>query len=673
MLLVERVLNEAEILESDRTKLPTGVLCRVKYPICNIDELNANKRRYSRELWERVQSDPNISEQMGNRALFGHAEHPEHTQSDLQLTSHVIFEMNISEDGRVYQTMDIVDTPTGRIVNTLLLAGCKVGVSTRAEGELKEARDDQGEMFYDVVPESYKYKTTDFTADPSTHGAIPIDIKRNVVEAIGQEADNEKNKVNERAFAKAVLDSMGEKTVEPVTEETVTVSMNPEIKQVRVDGDVESATISGDVETILVDANSVPPGMSVSVTVKDAHSDSTALGGPEGEVVAETPPEDTELVPEEEEEEEEHDMDGELNAGEPKPEDEDRLGKPRVKNESKTLKESVRFFTHDEYETKLGSGEIEPDNVGKKYAIPENFDLDKFVEVLGPPTNDQPDFMEWVGEIDGNQFLLTLRINSNLFSIGAIGHETVRDVEEWLSLEFQWDLPAAVDVPNESKVSRRMINRFRVQEAILKEEAARLFKALDDGGNQELQSRIVVKRLQGVVDEANQEVALLRSKLEDKARLASEAKKQVSRLTSKIKSVNEKYEQKVVKLGKEIQDRTRSLNESKSEVESTKVEYEAKIRLAVSEATKVVVKQYTASQVKMFGSVHDNVRALLEDCMTIQEVDAIINEYRESKRRGALHQPIDEMVIVNTERQPRSRTRRMVGKVFEGMTGISEG
>ena len=96
-----------------------------------------------------------------------------------------------ADDKQVFQKIDVLDTPTGRIVNTILEANCQVGVSTRAEGDLEECEDDTRGKYSRVIPESYNYVTTDFTADPSTFGALPQDVKKNIVSAIGREYRNE--------------------------------------------------------------------------------------------------------------------------------------------------------------------------------------------------------------------------------------------------------------------------------------------------------------------------------------------------------------------------------------------------------------------------------------------------------------------------------------------------
>jgi len=206
MILNETFLAKPIIEEISREDLPDGVLCRVSYPICDIGQKNANGRVYESAVWEKVLAEKDLKEKLENRALFGHAEHPEQTQSNLEKTSHVIFEMWIDKD-KVWQKFDVVDTPTGRIVDCLLKS-CQVGCSTRAEGDLEEAEDDEGNAYQRVIPESYKYVTTDFTADPSTFGSIPYDIQRNVVSKVEKELKNEKLNGSERQFAQLIFESM---------------------------------------------------------------------------------------------------------------------------------------------------------------------------------------------------------------------------------------------------------------------------------------------------------------------------------------------------------------------------------------------------------------------------------------------------------------------------------
>lgn len=201
--LNEQFFGKHKIVESDKSKLPEGVLLRVSYPICNLGEKNHNNRKYPKAVWEKVNSDTDIKEKMTRRALFGHAEHPETTQSNLEKTSHLITKMWLDENTEL-ATFEVLDTPYGRIIETLFRAGCQVGCSTRAEGDLKEAEDESGK-YLEVVPESYRFVTVDFTADPSTYRALPRNVEMNLVGHIQKGVEEKKM---DKIFAVTLLENL---------------------------------------------------------------------------------------------------------------------------------------------------------------------------------------------------------------------------------------------------------------------------------------------------------------------------------------------------------------------------------------------------------------------------------------------------------------------------------
>jgi len=209
MKLTENIVLKGRLLETKSENLPEAVLCRVEYPICNVGVLNANKRIYEREVWDHVMANEDFQRKMDQRCLFGHAEHPDGSQSNLECTSHVIFQTRVDEGAKqLFQVMDVVDTPAGRIVDALLRAGCNVGVSTRAEGELEECEDEKFGKYSRVIPESYNYITTDFTADPSTFDMAPVSVKRNVVRQAEAVCHGGATNVGERQFAVAILETL---------------------------------------------------------------------------------------------------------------------------------------------------------------------------------------------------------------------------------------------------------------------------------------------------------------------------------------------------------------------------------------------------------------------------------------------------------------------------------
>ncbi len=205
MKLTETVVSIGTILERDSSKLRQGVLCKAKYNICNLGELNRNKRIYERAVWDKVTSDKEIQEKLSHRTLFAHAEHPEGMQSSTEKIAGIVTEFLV-EGNNVFNVMEVLDTPFGRIVDTLLRAGCGVGVSTRAEGELEECINEaDGSRFYRVIPESYKYVTTDWTADPSTYGSFPESVERDLVSIVKSGLESKKV---DTEFANMMLEKM---------------------------------------------------------------------------------------------------------------------------------------------------------------------------------------------------------------------------------------------------------------------------------------------------------------------------------------------------------------------------------------------------------------------------------------------------------------------------------
>lgn len=217
-VIVERFIPVAEQVEIDQTKLPEGISFRATYPICNIGELNRNRRRYRKEVWEKVDKDSEIQEKLKTRSLFGHAEHPKDTsQSSTEKISHVV--TKIFNEGTIQKcTVEgIKGTPYGDIVYAILRAKCGLGMSTRAEGDLEECQEGD-EMFYDVIPESYSLKTVDFTADPSTYGAYPESVQLDILDVVKKGIDNEKI---DREFAAVLLESLKLDTAKNLRESIV--------------------------------------------------------------------------------------------------------------------------------------------------------------------------------------------------------------------------------------------------------------------------------------------------------------------------------------------------------------------------------------------------------------------------------------------------------------------
>jgi len=174
--LIEHIVEKASVIKEN---LPKGISTRVWYPIMRFGKINANRRIYEKAVADGILKDENILNKLKTRTLFGNQEHPAESQVKLSKddTSHIISEFKIDEkNGILLAAFDIFPTEAGKFINVLLEAGCLVGVSTRADGELEEKIDESGQKYSRVIPESYRFQTVDFTGDPSTPNAVPENI-----------------------------------------------------------------------------------------------------------------------------------------------------------------------------------------------------------------------------------------------------------------------------------------------------------------------------------------------------------------------------------------------------------------------------------------------------------------------------------------------------------------
>jgi hypothetical protein len=161
--LIEAVssdMNYQKIKKSDRP----GVLTTIHGNIADF-KANRNGRVYSRQLWENVLNSDYIKEQLACECLLGEANHPiedDRMEIDLTKITHAVRNIKINSDG-VSADIDILDTPDGKIIDTLVKYGTKIGISSRGIGEIGR----NGE----VDPNTYNCYTFDLVCRPSVASA----------------------------------------------------------------------------------------------------------------------------------------------------------------------------------------------------------------------------------------------------------------------------------------------------------------------------------------------------------------------------------------------------------------------------------------------------------------------------------------------------------------------
>ena len=129
------------------------------------DTLNQNGRIYPLSVLEReVRNYQKFI--MENRAL-GELDHPDSSVVNLKNVSHVIKEAHLDK-GVVYGTVELLDTPSGKILQSLVESGVKLGISSRGVGSTKKQGD------YHVVQDDFQLICWDYVSEPSTPGAFML-------------------------------------------------------------------------------------------------------------------------------------------------------------------------------------------------------------------------------------------------------------------------------------------------------------------------------------------------------------------------------------------------------------------------------------------------------------------------------------------------------------------
>lgn len=150
-----------------------GILRTITGPVAEWDKLNRNKRKYSERLWDNVLASSYVNEQLKYKTLFGEANHPtDRFETDFGRVSHSITKMwKVPASNQIYAEINILDTPLGRVLDTLYRSGSIIGYSSRAGGELHQKRD-----YVEVDENNYNFITFDAVPYPSVESARPGQI-----------------------------------------------------------------------------------------------------------------------------------------------------------------------------------------------------------------------------------------------------------------------------------------------------------------------------------------------------------------------------------------------------------------------------------------------------------------------------------------------------------------
>lgn len=124
---------------------------------------NGNGRVYPHGIL--VREVQNYKKMVQERRALGELDHPDTSVVNLANASHLVTEIWMDEN-RCMGKIEVLNTPSGNILKSLVQSGVKLGISSRGMGSVSE---NNGKT---IVEEDFQLICFDMVSDPSTPGAF---------------------------------------------------------------------------------------------------------------------------------------------------------------------------------------------------------------------------------------------------------------------------------------------------------------------------------------------------------------------------------------------------------------------------------------------------------------------------------------------------------------------
>jgi Prohead core protein serine protease len=149
------------LIKEDREK--NGGKIILKGIIQKADAQNQNKRIYPQNVLRREVE--NYQKAVRESRAVGELDHPESSTVSLANVSHVLREV-WWEGNTVMGKVEVLSTPRGKILESLLESGISIGISSRGVGTTQKTNEG-----LDEVQPDYQILCWDIVSEPSTPGA----------------------------------------------------------------------------------------------------------------------------------------------------------------------------------------------------------------------------------------------------------------------------------------------------------------------------------------------------------------------------------------------------------------------------------------------------------------------------------------------------------------------
>lgn len=587
------------------------ILGRLYGPIASCVKSTRNGRLYSKELWEKALADEIFLEKVATKALFLELGHPtDREETDMKQVCACIPEVPKIVGDNLCAYIDILDTPNGRLLKTLVDYGFVPGISSRGSGDVMS--DNQ------VDPETFYLETFDVVALPAN------DCARMMHESID---------TNSLKLKKALAESYN------AAEDEDKDTMKQALDNLNID-------IENEIEYLAADHEDCP------IEDQELTLDDLPLVDDEDDVSADTDDVLVEEMPAGEDSEEDNDDEEEKSDTESESTDEEET----VEEESTEEIEASEDIQDTDEKVAIDVNEYDEvddlETVGDAIEMLQEYDDDTRIELepidLDGEEFDVKSFTSFVDD-EGEEDILVLGVNCEK------AKETSDDADENIEQETEDEASVEtieeVDDDEESadgdgdiEVIESLKELVRQNEALETEVSdLRKAKSVGDAKEHELQEKL--QRYRTAFNNANAEAAKvpeLEAKVKELTEKLTQSQNSVKVLTEKVNKAQQLKESiegskaNERRLNEEVSRLTKKSETLEAKLEGQSKVYTEKLQertnLAKSYKARFIetLTKYIESKANMLGVRPSEITSRLNENYTLKDVDAVCDEIIDS-------------------------------------------
>lgn len=276
---------------SQEEKESRHILGRLYGPIATCVESTRNGRLYNKPLWEKALRDEIFLEKVATKALFLELGHPaDREETDMKQACACIPEVPKIVGDDLYAYVDILDTPNGRLLKTLVDYGFVPGISSRGSGDVMDNNQ--------VDPETFFLETWDIVQLPAVKKARlnvcesldsdSVKLKKALAESYNAAKDEDKDAMKQALenlninITEALAEDLPWDEDELDIEDALLEDAEEEVEEVEedtVEAETEEAeTVVAEEPTTEEDVETEPAAETVEVNAEDGLEELDTVG-----------------------------------------------------------------------------------------------------------------------------------------------------------------------------------------------------------------------------------------------------------------------------------------------------------------------------------------------------------------------------------------------------------